>query len=127
MVHGDDFTSLGIDENLDWLVERLRIVYEYKHRCTLGADAGDLNEARLLNRRVTWGQNYIDQRSVEITIAELGLGEPKSFSTPGVKEKECDENDDKELNREDARNDRRVAARLNFLAMERPDLQYSAK
>ena len=29
VVHGDDFTSLGTDENLDWLREKFSGVYEY--------------------------------------------------------------------------------------------------
>ena len=50
-----------------------------------------------------------------------------SVSTPGNKEGEVTEVDEEELGRDEARSYRGVAARLNFLANDRPELQYSVK
>ena len=77
VVHGDDFTSLGVDESLDWLLGRLRSVYELKHRGRIGPGVNDDKELRLLKRIVCWGVDGIrleaDQRHVEIAIKELGM------------------------------------------------------
>ena len=97
----------------------------------MGSEAKDLKQARLLNGIKSWGSDGIeleaDQRHVEIALSELGLKSSKSESTPRTKDGESAEEDDEELGRDEARSYRGVAARLNFLAIDRPELQYSVK
>ena len=131
VVHGDDFTSLGTDESLDWLHEKLSQEYEFKCKGRLGPGEGDAKEVRLLNRIITWTDEGIeieaDQRHVDIAIKQLGLEKAKAVSTAGVKEKEEEEGDGEELEREEARLYRGVAARFNFLSIDRPEIQYATK
>ena len=53
----------------------------------------------------------------------------KGVSTPGVNpsEKDAQEDDDEPLSPDEASLYRACAARCNFLGLDRPDLQYSAK
>ena len=88
VVHGDDFTSLGDGESLQWLLAELQKQYELKLRATLGPDAHDDKDVRILNRVVQWTQDGItyepDQRHADIVVRELGLAKAKGVSTPGV-------------------------------------------
>jgi len=131
VVHGDDFTSLGNDEALDWLHEKLAGEYEFKKKARLGPDEGDDKSARLLNRVISWEKDGIaleaDQRHVEIVLKQLGLEGGRAVGTPGTKERETEDGDDEELGPEEKTAYRGVAARLNFVAMDRADIQYSTK
>jgi hypothetical protein len=61
-------------------------------------------------------------------MEHLGTSTMKGLSTPGVEGKDEEDNDDdKELEKEQAHSFRRIAARCNYLAMDRPDIQYSVK
>ena len=86
---------------------------------------------RVLNRVIEWCPEGIkvesDQRHVEIIVKELGLEKANGVGTPGTKDKEVDEEAEEELGAEEARAFRSVAARINFLAADRPELLYSAK
>ena len=98
-----------------------------------------------------------DQRHADLIIKELGLEDAKPVNTPGTKEIkiECNKarnksdncktannnkNDDNDNHRSDTKDEdmgrlppnimtqyRALAARLNFLALDRPDLQFTAK
>ena len=54
VVHGDDFTFLGNDENLLWCQEAMQAEYEIKIRGKLGPDPTDDKEIRILNRCLQW-------------------------------------------------------------------------
>ena len=56
VVHGDDFTSLGTDEALDWMKQVLEKVYELKHGGRISPEPGDQHEVRILNRIVCWDE-----------------------------------------------------------------------
>ena len=90
VVHGDDMTCLGDEDNLKWLSSELSKKYELKMRGILGPDSHDTKSIRILNRIVTWSETGItyepDQRHVEIMIRALGLERAKSVVTPGIKE-----------------------------------------
>ena len=87
----------------------------------------------MLNRVVEWREDGVaieaDQRHVEIAAEEMGLVGANGVATPGVRVREEEEETEGtgELSRERARTFRGVAARLNFLAMDRGDLPYSTK
>ena len=89
-VHGDDFTLIGSDENLDWFKTQVSQRFEIKHKARLGPDASDDKDVRILNRIVTWeygvGIKYEpDQRHAEILIEALDLTGSNKVSTPGIK------------------------------------------
>ena len=89
MVHGDDFTSLGSDANLDRLEKELATFFELKIRGRLGVGCPGDDEIRILNRlvRVTSeGLEYeADPRHVDLIVESLELADSKPVATPGVK------------------------------------------
>ena len=89
VVHGDDFTSLGDDDALDWVEGVLAESFDIKVRGRLGTGCPGDNEIRILNRivRITeQGLEYeADPRHVDLISQSLNLQHSKSVATPGVK------------------------------------------
>jgi len=114
-----------------WLKERLSERFEIKTK-VIGAGPGEETEARILNRiiRVTdkgW-QYEPDQRHADPMVRELGLEKAKGVKSPGEDEKKWEmEDNEKPLSPGDATRFRAIAARANYLALDRVDLQYAAK
>ena len=73
----------------------------------------------------------MDTKHVKVLLAEWGLENSRSVSSPGVaiekahEEKKKDE--EEKLNSADAKKYRRAAARINYMALDRADLGFSAK
>ena len=92
VVHGDDFTVLGRDEDLDYFQHGIRGEFDVKVRGRLGSGKNDDKCMRILNRIVRWTDAGLrieaDPRHVEILIKEMGLGEANAVKTPGVKDRE---------------------------------------
>ena len=87
VIHGDDFTLLGSDENLDWFRERIKERFEVKMRGRVGRGKGHQSSIRILNRVVEWGNSGInyeaDQRHAEIIVdTVLGKERSRSLGTP---------------------------------------------
>ena len=134
VIHGDDFTYLGRDEDLDWLQGVLTQTFEIKIRGRLGPEKQDDKHMRILNRCVEWGPRGLkyeaDPRHAEIIIRELGLEKSSSvISTPGAKEKieDFENHEDEPLDGEWSTKFRRLIARANFLSIDRPDIQFAVK
>ena len=149
-VHGDDFTSTGRARDLEWLKTSLENAFEIKTEL-LGPDLNKHSqEIRILNRVLTWSQAEItyeaDQRHAEILISELEMCGAKPVTTPGAREEvtkasivEVDKdgklqnNIDEEssggkvLDKAEATRYRAMAARSNFLAQDRADVQFAVK
>ena len=133
LVHGDDFVSTGEEES----VRKFRGVLEERFKIKtqiVGHGGGEdvQSEARVLNRIVRAtddGWEYEpDQRHIELLIEGLGLGQAKGVSSPGEEERKWEEDENKEeLQADEARRFRGHAARLNYLAADRPDIAYSVK
>ena len=66
-----------------------------------------------------------DPRHAELIIEQLGVGELRSAATPGIDE--VDREDGAEITGSDATRFRGVAARCNYLAFDRPDIQFPTK
>ena len=107
--------------------------YELTEAHRLGPGAADDKEAKVLNRIVRWTEHGLvyeaDPRQGEKLLRDLKLdaADTKALGTPGVK-----------LNREQLETEqplaagktspfRAVAARANYLAADRPDIQFAAK
>ena len=75
VVHGDDFTFLGPEEELRKLAEQMGQWYEIKVRGILGPDTGDDKEITILNRIVKWEKNgdityRADPKHAEIVVRD---------------------------------------------------------
>jgi len=132
-VHGDDFTVTGPTSALQWFKGKMQTRYEIKTN-VLGPDAGMQREIQVLNRTLGWGKSGItyeaDQRHAEIIIQELCLKTGNAVVTPSVPEASDEANkrlNSPELTLSDSTRYRALAARINYLSLDRPDLQYAAK
>ena len=88
-VHGDDFTSSGPANALDWLEKSIGEEYEITIQPRIGPGPQDAEEGRALNRVIRWCDGHIeyeaDPRQVERLVAECGLEGSKAVATPGIK------------------------------------------
>jgi len=130
-VHGDDFTTRGPKEELDWMTAELRKYYELTDNGRIGPGATDDKQATVLNRVVTWtdaGLLYeADPRQGEKLLHELGLEGSNSTATPGLRATSAQLADDKPLQSSAHTLFRGSSARANYLSADRPDVLFSAK
>jgi hypothetical protein len=133
VVHGDDFTLLGYEHDLDAVTKEMKSWYELKVRATLGGEQGDDVEVTILNRLVTWTGGKLtyeaDPKHAQLVCQEAGLDpESKGLTCPVVKVTIEDALDEGELlSPSEATRYRATGARANFLAQDRPDVQFAAK
>ena len=131
LVHGDDYLSSGYAKDLDWLKACLEKQYELQSQ-RIGVGEGKSSEGKILNRIVRWTSNGFemeaDPRHCELVLKQLEIEDQKSLSSPGTEGKdEEDDDEDVQLVGENASNFRGIAARLNYLSADRPDIQYATK
>ena len=104
--------------------------YEIKVRGILGPEVSDDKSIRILNRCVEWRKGCIayeaDPRHAELVVRDLELTGGNSVVTPGAKTETAEE-DDQLLSKEEATKYRQIVARCNFLAADRPDIQFATK
>jgi hypothetical protein len=128
-VHGDDFLVAGPRSDLDWLKTKMQQKYDIKAQL-LGPEKDCQSEIKILNRIIRWGSSGLeyepDQRHAEIVISELGLMKAKPVSTPSIMEN-AEKFNETPLSSEQAQKYRSLAARVNFLAQDRPDLQFASR
>ena len=132
VVHGDDFTILGGEADLLWFRGKMQEVYEIKDKGVIGPEEHDVKSVRVLNRVIEWKEDKIiyeaDQRHAEIIIDEMGVRNGRTAKTPGEKDKlESENGEDEELSGSEATMYRALAARANYVAADRPDVQFSVK
>ena len=71
-----------------------------------------------------------DLRHAELISEEMGVANSKGVDTPGIKEDEEEGEDDGDVPsppREESTRFRGIAARANYLAADRPDIQFAVK
>ena len=132
VVHGDDFTFLGYPQELEKIREKMQGWYEIKMRGVVGDGIQDMKQMLILNRTIVWDGNKIiykaDPKHSKTIIEEMGLRVgSKGLMSPCVREDVGDERDEEDLSGEEAKHFRAVAARANYLGLDRPDIQYSVK
>ena len=131
VIHGDDITVLASQGGVEWMKEQLMTRYNIKLSAVLGPERNDDKSVRILNRIVTWTEDALeyeaDQRHAELIIQELDLERARPMSTPGTIDRQPEDDDEKELTSKEATMYRRLVARLNYIAQDRPDIQYATK
>jgi hypothetical protein len=130
-VHGDDFTSSGPADALDWLEASIAAEYEISVGPRLGPGPNDAKQARALNRVITWLDDKIeyeaDPRQAERLIGECGLTGANPMGTPGAKITYQEHEADVPLEQNLHTAFRGSAARSNYLSADRIDCQYACK
>ena len=131
VVHGDDFTFSGFDDDLTWTQRQMEQNFMCKIEGRLGPHQTDLKQARVLNRIITWTTNGIeyeaDPRHAEILMRDLEIFAKDSVVTPGVKRRAEDIESNQPLPDEQHTQYRCLAARANYLSLDRPDICFAAK
>ena len=142
MVHGDDFVAVGPDAAVKEIETALAQAYKIKTE-VLGTGKGEQKEVRILNRVVQLLPEGVrleaDPRHAERVIRYMGVEQGKTSPVPGSKEETKrwsdaadpeggqDGNVNPELEASEASTYRTVAATLNYLAADRPDIQFAVK
>ena len=103
----------------------------------LGPEVGCVQEMTILNRTLRWNdvegniEYEPDARHAEVLIKELGLEGANGLSVPGCDEQSrCSQQGapkQQDIAEESDNKFRKLAARLNYLALDRPDLQFTSK
>ena len=131
LIHGDDFVTEGGVEEMKWFRKVLENRFEISTK-VVGIGPDECREAKVLNRIIRIdesGWHYeADQRHAELIIKAMNLESAKAVGTPGEDEKLWKEEEGGEvLKGRDATGYRAIAARANYLALDRPDIQYAVK
>ena len=133
-VHGDDFTAVGPAKDLQWFEGVMKAKYDIKVEYLGPKSEGCVEEIRVLNRTIRWTNDGLeyepDCRHAEMVIRHLGVENCKPVTTPGCTEAEYDETSRGEyepLRGAEATEYRTLAARLNYLALDRMDIQFAVK
>ena len=91
VVHGDDFTILGYEKELDWFRVVIQEGFEVAMRGRIGPGLRDSKSIQLFNRVIDLGPEGItyeaDQRHSDILMSMLGykVGGSKALRIPGEK------------------------------------------
>ena len=105
--------------------------YEVKVRGRLGPGRNDDKSMTILNRCLEWKEDVIhyeaDPQHAAILIKELGVQKSKPAVTPGKKMPTLSDEQNPYLNPPDSTKFRSLTARCNFIAQDRPDVQYVVK
>ena len=132
--HGDDFLLTGALKDLQWAIGILKAKFDVKSDI-LGPEPECVRELRILNRTLRWVNTGIeyepDARHASTIIKDLRLECSKPLSTPGVANEEDDDpmSGDGKTGTEWQTDTlyRALAARINYLSLDRPDLQFASK
>ena len=122
----------GKEDDLLWIRDLMMTWFEIKVRAILGMDDYDDKEVIILGRTVRWTKDGIeyeaDEKHRRLVMEYFGFTEDtKSLSFNGDKDDRNEEWESEDLDREEAKVYRGLAARLNFLSQDSPDLQFPVK
>jgi len=129
MLRGDDFATVGDIKQMEWLKKKLEERFEFKTNI-LGRNHE--REGRLLGRvlRVTesgW-EHEADQRHVDYLVRALNLQDANAVNTPQEESKPwLAQEEEVPLEGAKAWEYMSLAARGNYLASDRVDIQYAVK
>ena len=131
MVHGDDYCSVGDRRDIEWFRRQLDCRFSIK-TTMVGDQEQEEKEVRVLNRFIRYtehGWEYeADQRHAEVIIQDLDMKSANPVASAGEDENAYKvEENLVELTSHDSSRYRQLAARANYLAPDRPDIQYAVK
>ena len=132
VVHGDDFTFSGTTEELMKVKRAMEDWYSVKFRGIMGSGANDVKEVTILGRKLRWTEDGLeyeaDPRHRLEVMKMTGLKDDSNAARgAAIKSKEVTKDDEKELECDEVTDFRAAAARLNYLGLDRSDIQYAVK
>lgn len=88
VVHGADFTKLGLDRDIDWFEDKLHESFEIKIRGRLGEGCNSPRDLRILERVVSVDESGLsyeaDPRHCDLFIKSLAVDDNTHAANPGV-------------------------------------------
>ena len=133
VVHVDDFLITGEGHQLSWFRDHMAKKYELKVQVA-GWDHGDARELQFLGRTIRLTQTGIelegDDKHVELMEKEWDMVNCNAVATPYVKPVASvtgAQEEAKDMSSTDATLYRRAAARINYIALDRPDLSFASR
>ena len=133
VVHVDDFLLSGELHHLQWFRDHLAQKYELKVEIA-GWEKGDSRELHFLGRVIRLDQTGIelegDDKHVETMEKEWDMAYCNPVATPYVKPAATitgAQAESKEMSSADSTLYRRAAARINYIALDRPDLSFASR
>ena len=91
----------------------------------------DTKEVKMLNRIIRYEggqwQYEADPRHSDIIVEEMGMGDSRGTKTPCERARKDETEEEIFMNNADASKYRQITARANYLASDRPDIQYAVK
>jgi hypothetical protein len=121
---------LGRDKDLKMMRDHLNKWYETTSRGTLGPEPGDDKEVRILNRTLKWGTDGIvyegDDKHAKTVISAMGLQADSKGLDQAVVKEDTGEDESDDLEPAGAKRYRSIAAVVNYMSLDRPDLQFAA-
>ena len=133
VVHGDDFTFCALEPDLVWIQGLMQSWFPIKIRAMIGGEIQDDKEVVILNRLLRWtpsGLEYeADPRHRSVLLEHFGLngGNVRGLTQNGSKMETYDSYESEYLEGKDATMFRALTARLNYLSLDCPDLQFPIK
>jgi hypothetical protein len=133
VVHGDDFTFTGLKKDLLDVAKSMKDAYELKVRAILGDEQEDDKKITILNRNLSWSENGLeyeaDDKHVTAILDYFGLDETsKGAEAPSIRETSTTILEHSEpLNAKMKTEFRGLAARANYLSLDRMDIQHATK
>ena len=128
-IHGTDFVVGGPGTHLKDLKKAIFGKYKAEVCATLGPETADDKSVLVLGRNIEWKEHGVDveadPRHVELILKEMGLEECKGSAVVG--RTRLDDDEEGKLLPQDARRFRSMAARCNFIAADRIDIQFECK
>ena len=128
-IHGDDIVCAGEMVDLRWVERRLLERFQIKSEF-VGLQPGCKREAKILNRLVRCCPEGFrieaDPRHANVLIDELKLRGSNPAATPIDDKLRLESCEGDALNIADTRKYRGLAARVNYLAIDRPDLKIAS-
>ena len=121
VVHGDHFVFVGLDVDLDYILEVLQANYELKNRGRLGRGDKDAKVIDMLGRKLRWydwGLTWQASSRHKTLLMEY-FGMKDNVKVLRIEEQVLDKDEMKAF--------RMLAARLNCIAQDDPTVQFAAK
>ena len=136
VVHVDDFPLSGEHHQLSWFQDQMPKKYELKVQ-TVGWSQGDNRELQFLGRVIRLTQTGIelegDDKHVELMTKEGDMDYCNPVATPYAKPATArgsvtaPPKEARDMTSADATCYRRAAARINYVALDRPDLSFASR
>ena len=106
VVHGDDFTFCGLEEDLLWISKLMGSWFDIKVRGMLGPDDKDVEQIVILGRIVRWTPEGLeweaDPKHRKLILEYFGFDQgSRSLKMNGDKDEREEEWDSEELEREE--------------------------